>query len=480
MYTILIVDDEEPVLESYSFIIEHSDMDFQLAGKARSGTEAVSKIYQLKPDVVFMDISMPGMDGIEVITQVHSFFPNMLFVLSTAYERFDLAQKAIPLGIFDYLVKPVSKKTLISTLSNLQDVLLKRASNSKENEEKRNTFFSKAIWNPISDDDWQAYKELFKFSHSQFAAVLIQCNPQFYSEITKSLTFRYNLYDGKYLSFLLLLFPKENVLEGTLFADIEKTIRNAIPENEEAFISSGNFEDGKNIYISCQQALKNITGQKDSILKKEQLFISQIRKNIQSCTDTEQNFSQFCTFWNFIFSFYDFPTALSKMTGFFYLLSDDLFHNYSTAENENPIIDFAFEIMSLKNIREWEEWSKQAFFSICSTYHNTRNENLPQQLLKAIQIINENYKSQIQLSSLASEIGISEAYLSRLFSEYIHKSFIDYLTELRISKAQELLLSKKISIKEVSFEVGYQDPNYFSKIFKKIMGCSPKDFGDSN
>jgi two-component system, response regulator YesN len=71
MYRVLIVDDEEPVLDSYAFLLESEGADFVLAGKARSGFEAIQAIHELRPDVVFMDINMPGMDGIQVIAEVH-------------------------------------------------------------------------------------------------------------------------------------------------------------------------------------------------------------------------------------------------------------------------------------------------------------------------------------------------------------------------------------------------------------------------
>jgi two-component system response regulator YesN len=66
-----------------------------------------------------MDINIPGLDGLSVIEDVHKKYPRMIFVLSTAYERFDLARRAIPLGIFAYLVKPVSKKLFFETLGNV-------------------------------------------------------------------------------------------------------------------------------------------------------------------------------------------------------------------------------------------------------------------------------------------------------------------------------------------------------------------------
>jgi two-component system response regulator YesN len=74
---------------------------------------------------------------------------------------------------------------------------------------------------------------------------------------------------------------------------------------------------------------------------------------------------------------------------------------------------------------------------------------------------------------VADAAQVSAAYLSRLFSEHLKTNFVDYLTELRMEKAEKLILEGKMNIKEVAFAVGYQDPNYFSKIFKKTTGMLP-------
>jgi len=151
MYTVLIVDDEEPVLSSYGFLLESGIEGFSLAGKARSGYEAIKLMYELRPDVVFMDINMPGLDGLDTIAEVHDKFPDVVFVLSTAYERFDLARKAIPLGVHAYLVKPVTKKTFIETLEGIRATLVRRRSSkvsSPENDVVRQ-FMKEDIWREI-------------------------------------------------------------------------------------------------------------------------------------------------------------------------------------------------------------------------------------------------------------------------------------------------------------------------------------------
>jgi len=86
-----------------------------------------------------------------------------------------------------------------------------------------------------------------------------------------------------------------------------------------------------------------------------------------------------------------------------------------------------------------------------------------------------NYHSDININKVAEEVGISERYLRNLFSQYLNLSPLDYLNQIRINKAVELLRNTEMSIKEVCFQCGFQSPQYFSRIFKQQMGVSPRD-----
>ena len=172
MYRVMIVDDEEPVLDSFSFIIQKDIDSFVLCGKARSGTEAVRLASEKKPDVLFMDIQMPGMNGVEAISRIREQFPNIIFVLATAYERFDIAQKVIPLGVFSYLVKPVSRKTLISEFGRIKEHLdstRKKASQNisdailikKTREEEKAKFLNSLQWAALPEQNGKILQLFF-------------------------------------------------------------------------------------------------------------------------------------------------------------------------------------------------------------------------------------------------------------------------------------------------------------------------------
>jgi len=77
---------------------------------------------------------------------------------------------------------------------------------------------------------------------------------------------------------------------------------------------------------------------------------------------------------------------------------------------------------------------------------------------------------------VAEKVELSPPYFAKIFKEETGNTFVDYVTELRLEKAKELLLQNQLSFKEISFAVGYRDPNYFSRVFKKYFHMSPREF----
>ena len=478
MYTVLIVDDEEPVLSSYGFLLESGIDGFSLAGKARSGYEAIKMMYELKPDVVFMDINMPGIDGLDTIAEVHDKFPDVVFVLSTAYERFDLARRAIPLGVHAYLVKPVTKKTFTETLAGIRTTLTRRRSSNVSSPENDviKQFMSEDIWREIEGERWQFLCEHLDLGSEQGLVAFISMDsdqePTF-SAINVHLEFKYRFFFIKHLNFGMYFFPGEirrDALEKTLGEILSSVVSQSIL----SFFACGSLRKGCDLYLSCGEALEEINRKRDKtdIKLRERMRIIQIRRKI-GLSSFEEVRALFSAYWEEVFGTYDFTLAKAKMISLFTILIDDCTSCYQVHSEESPPFLPADEIAPLANLAEWNSWALSSFNRLYQCARQTRTGKFPVPLVKAIVFIDENFVRQIQLHDAAEAASVSTAYLSRLFGEHMNSSFIDYLTVLRIERAEKLIRENRSSIKEVSFAVGYQDPNYFSKIFRKIVGISP-------
>jgi two-component system response regulator YesN len=482
MYRVLIVDDEEPALDSFAFMLAGVP-DFTLAGKARSGYEALRLVHELEPDLVFMDINIPGIDGLEVIADVHKKFSSMVFVLSTAYERFDLAQRAIPLGVFEYLVKPVSKKTFLATLDKVRAHLekIKSGADTAETESPEQTFFRKILWKETDQEEWEKWKEALSLPSDRGIAFMLETAQDTgkWCALTAEKTAykfpcRFDVMLNRGL-FLVSGNPCRALLEEQLAAILGEIL----PPNLPYFYGIGESRQGPELHLSCEEALADLEGRRKGtdLLLRERLHIARLRRKIGIAPEEEMR-SLFAALWQNVFTGRDFLAAKIRMIPLFMFLLDDSSGFWSSNPDAAPSFDPVEEIMRLEDTSGWAAWAEGSFEKILKEAFLRRSGNFPVPLVKAIGYIQEHYAEPIQLSSAADFSQVSPAYLSRLFSEHLKTSFIEFLTELRVEKAEQLIRRSGKSIKKIAFAVGYQDPNYFSKIFRKLRGQSPTEFAE--
>lgn len=123
MYPVIIVEDEQILLNGLVKLVESSETDFEVIGKAADGLEAIELITTLAPALVISDIRMPKMDGLELTTWIRNEQPEIKVIIITGYSDFNFAQQAIRLGVTDFLLKPVKKDELISALTKVKALI---------------------------------------------------------------------------------------------------------------------------------------------------------------------------------------------------------------------------------------------------------------------------------------------------------------------------------------------------------------------
>ena len=132
--------------------------------------------------------------------------------------------------------------------------------------------------------------------------------------------------------------------------------------------------------------------------------------------------------------------------------------------------------MACKNYEELRKWFLDKMVNACRAIRDQKEDQSNSAVKKAMLYIQENYSRDISLDDVSSQVNISPYYFSKLFKQETGGNFIEYLTEVRLRNARELLKDSGLSIKEICAESGYSDPNYFSRIFKKYEGVTPSEF----
>ncbi|MBL7007031.1 MAG: response regulator [Spirochaetia bacterium] len=502
MYNVMIVDDEEPVLDSFSYLLQKNSEFFSLCGKARSGYEAIEMVQKVHPDIIFMDIGMPGIDGLETIKELQGQYPEILYIISTAYERFDVAKRAVPLGVFEYLVKPISRGKFQETLEKAKDFLnqkkdkisshvteLKKSFQTTAWEEKN--FLSRITWKTLQNDEWARYKVLFKFPSDRGAVLLLQIYSEEKSEerdqqivqeayknfITR-IKYKYLCLSSDYLG-KLLVFILEDDNSCRLKSICSHILESTVPKDAKYTLGIGTFRNYTELHISCNEAMQPFTSGDDltARMDQEQNMMNELRKMAAGMESREMfSFSiagQFADFEEFIFHTCSFSVAGGKMIQLFTLLIDDLLQSIGKGVTLKIPFDPVRDILTFTNREQFHLWAVRSMRILMDLNSEIRRENRPLPLRKALAYIHTEYAESVQLTSMAEICNVSPAYLSRLFSEHLQTNFVDYLTGVRLAHAQELLKNQDTTIKDVAGAVGYQDPNYFSKIFKKYKGISP-------
>jgi two-component system response regulator YesN len=437
----------------------------------------------------------------------------MVFILSTAYERFDLAQRAIPLGVFAYLVKPISKRTFYATLEKARLHLDSRSGDTafapvlagrspgadseiapEAPPERR--FLREALAREMTEDEWNSWSGQFGLSSDKGIVCAVEYsasadNPapaagQALAAVPASTGSAFKTFQDK-LSLHYRLLADLRADEALFFisgeAEKEELLQHLHILCEELFsgaayvYGAGSLRRWPELYLSREEAFASINEKRhsdDSTLR-ERLRFSQIRRRM-GVAGAEEISSLFRELGEDIFASYDFELARIKMAALLTILLDDISGSWGAAPDTPPLFNPAEKIAGLRDMAGWEKWAGPAFDKALREAGLRRSGNFPLPLLKAIDFIQSHYAEQIQLGSAAEAAQVTPAYLSRLFSEHLKTNFIDYITDLRLEKSEKLFRESQKSIKEIAFEVGYQDPNYFSRIFRKARGLSPSEY----
>lgn len=123
MYKVLLGDDEGIVLDSLKFIIKQNFGESCVIRTAKTGCEVIEAAQEFSPDIALLDIHMPGLNGIDAMGEIRTFNNRVVFVVISAYDKFEFAQKALMLGAIKYILKPFEKEQVVSTLRNAMEIV---------------------------------------------------------------------------------------------------------------------------------------------------------------------------------------------------------------------------------------------------------------------------------------------------------------------------------------------------------------------
>jgi two-component system response regulator YesN len=517
MFNILVTDDEQIVIDSLSFIINKNFADEMKVFTALSGTEAIEIVMKENIDIIFMDINMPGLSGLETVSVITKLKPNIVFVILSAFDRFQYAQEAINLGAYKYITKPVNRNVVIETIRGaMQLVQEKQGKLSADMELHKkldlvspmieNDFIYACIYNNEKSIDLSSYLDYFNLTDNPwvfccFEFPNINSDNQYstYLKIHELLNTEHRcLVSSFIMNRIVVFFPIFS--ENPEYSEIQEQIKKfytSLSYNITAGIRAGVSSissDKSKLQASYSEALSalNKASNDGGIIFTDGITYSTEQNTLSRKASTNEFKKQIINKLssgdsNGVKSFLELFTselisqklAIDKIKNAFFELI--VTANNATREQNKTFtsetFDNTFATMSTINDTKLIKEFAQKFLMECTQAVSSVKKAEENPIIKKVcAYVDENLSSDISLETAADFVGVSSFYLSKLFKEEKGETFINFISDKRLEKSRQLLSETSLSIKEITAEVGYNDQNYFSRIFKTKYGLSPKEY----
>ncbi len=512
----ILVDDDRMALEYLEERIDWEAYGFKIVGRAIDGDNAITLCNKLAPQLVISDIRMPSLNGIEMAEAIRKKDKDVHIIFLTGYKDFEYVLSAMHLGVDDYILKhELDEKTLLSKLIPIKQLI-------RANEFNIQNTFGKIVYDILQDNytpDRNIEKDIQRMLDHSYQVMLIgedSCPLQNGSSnqqnqhnelLVETINSTLNEFNIKGIpvkiqrnKFLLLINLNTYTVLSKVRSDMlryAKRLQSKIRDNSGKSYSmllvpsAYKLEQLKETYISWVDMMSfcRINNRSFCFFFDEMPGLSREKsqidiKDIKAALDEGEG------------------EVLSRCfkSGFQYLLCSrdirgiEVFCRMClellSQKGENTLniqTGEGFKIPSTFETEECMTWQGIADLaggqlqSLCEVVRNNRFLHYPKIVLKAIEFIQQNYqRTDLSVEEIARYVGKKRNYLSHIFRSVIGVAVADYITRIRIQKSLSLIENGNYKIYEISNMVGYNTSQYFSTVFRKVMGMTPYEYKRGN
>ena len=499
MYRMLVVDDEKTERECVRFLIEQSGLPLEVS-EAGDGREALRRLKETDgADILFTDVQMPLMDGLELIREAEKLFPDMKILIFSSYADFEYARTALTLGVVNYILKPVIPEELKKSLEGLIGQLDEEAASRKLKDRQKSFMLQYALQLSISGnlDGSRVEPAVIKQLERFHCMVLVDFDGDF-------------LENNSFVFYESLRYAMKLDMESLNLSPDQALLLLRTPvENPKEWGMKLLFHIQETFQISCWLAISGpLSGQaslKDAFAAVEQqmerrfwepqvhVFAEQERENAQDGagdgTDENRQLLQI-------------KRALGNRDGAALQEAlDSLFAKYRSRQNQSQIyVKFIFSnllttLYPFLNEMDGEKKTLDAMISDLYLQPDiseivrmvqelasriiggfSSGPSIRCEILEVTDYIGANYGKELSVERLASIVFLTPDYLSRLFKKSMGKSISQYIRQFRMEKARELLTGTNRKVIDIGEAVGYPNYSYFCQSFREYFGTSPERY----
>lgn len=528
MYKIMIADDEGIVIDALKFIIEKNFGDSCLIESAKTGRSVIELAENFRPDIAFMDIQMPGINGIEAMKEIKKSNQNIIFIVVTAYDRFDYAKEAIGLGVMEYVNKPIDRKRIVELLEKAMAEIDRervKRSNDLSTREKLETVIpiieSGFIYSVLFQEDYgreaERFRWFFDMAEEYGYMMVLECgdaseegkltNPigvsvrvhNEYIGLRETVKEYFPGIVGPMMANRVVVFvpcaeatPEQEYEERVRIINQAREMARKLKRTLDAQFRVGigsvkRIEQAGESYAEAMNSFHYTTGsvahakdlpmecnyEEDYPIQTEQKLFANVRNG--DVTGAVAEASHFFDWMTGRYAGEELDVKLKVLE--FVLLAEKIC--YEKGGSTYHFISRHEYLPSIESFQSYEELKTWFLTKIREAANKVKGnkENTSVSLVEqAKEYIKSHYYKDISLDDVSREVNISPYYFSKLFKEETGENFIEYVTAIRMERAKELLIHTDKSMKEICCEVGYSDPNYFSRSFKKNVGVTPTEY----
>lgn len=471
MFNILIADDEPIIREGLMDLVDWENLGFNICAVATDGDDALEKIMTHHPDVVLIDIKMPGLTGIDVMKKTRAAGIDCAFVVLSGYSDFEYAKEAIHLNVFDYLLKPITQKDLLAALENVHERLSNKQDMSDKLKKYQQFQHDERLLGLLKGEGVEDEKNKYQLAYlksvendgfitmlkAQFAGLHVLSHSEgivlFFQNSHPSKVHEMLLKYGKMYEIKITLSPPEITCV---------TMKKTYEHLKQLMYGFFCFKDK---YVLTEEMLQGENVEKIDI---DSLYLA-----IEFCDHDVKMTALNQLEKKYTRHLYTPDHIRGRLSNFQALLFQKFNYHYPNLDFSSSLMQHHFQDEdTLQDIlvRMMGQWR------VITEGIKKEIDETDDSVAQVQHYVKRYYHQELSLKIVAKILNYNATYLGKKFKTETGGSFSKYVDRIRIEKAKIYLTRDKAKVYEVSEKVGYCHIDYFYRKFKNHTGISPKEW----